>query len=94
MATGAYLAHLLVQKYGYHLPLDRQRRMLLEHGIDLTTATLSNWIRQCAELLKVLVKAIELEALMDAVVQFDETRIRVRDPTCEGARYLMGKRGI
>jgi|LWDU01.1.fsa_nt_gi transposase len=81
MATGAYLAHLLVQKYGYHLPLDRQRQMLSEHGINLTTATLSNWVRQCADLLEPLVAEIEREVLMDEIVQFDETRIRVRDPT-------------
>ncbi|MDF1667391.1 MAG: IS66 family transposase [Planctomycetota bacterium] len=83
LADSSFLAHLLVQKYGYHLPLDRQRKMLLEHGLDFSTGTLSNWVRQSSSLLKVLARAIENEALGNYVVQFDETKIRVRDPTHE-----------
>jgi transposase len=65
-----------------------QRQMFAEHGIDLATSTLSNWIRQLSDLLEPVAATIEDEVLGHDFVQFDETRIRVRDPTRKNKKKI------
>ena len=38
------VASVLVAKYGWHLPLYRQAKMLASHGIDLDRSTLAFWV--------------------------------------------------
>src|SRR3954464_14399798 len=48
MATEALLAHVLVAKFGDHLPLYRQAGIFARQGIDLDRSTLCDWVgRAC-----------------------------------------------
>jgi transposase len=44
LPTEAMVAHVLVGKYAWHLPLYRQAQMLASQGIDIDRATLAFWV--------------------------------------------------
>ena len=46
------LAHVLVAKYGDHLPLYRQSQIFERKGIDLDRSTLSDWVGKPTALLE------------------------------------------
>ena len=54
----ALMAHILCCKYGYHLPLYRQRKMFANMGIDLSGSLMAGWVGKCAKLLERLSDAI------------------------------------
>ena len=44
LPTAAMVACVVVVKYAWHLPLDRQAKMLASQGIDLDRSTLAFWV--------------------------------------------------
>ena len=48
------LATILFEKYGQHLPLNRQRERYAREGVDLSTSTLADQVGACAVALKPL----------------------------------------
>ena len=68
LPTEALVASVLVAKYGWHLPLYRQAKMLASQGIDLDRSTLAFWVGYAAAELMPLYegpqrRAIEIEFL-------------------------------
>lgn len=57
------LAHVLSEKFEFHLPLYRQEQRLQRIGIDIPRATLSQWAIKCSELLQPLANLLEDEIL-------------------------------
>ena len=53
------LAHVLVSKYGSHLPLYRQSEIFAREGVDLDRSTLAGWVGAASELLAPLVDEIQ-----------------------------------
>ena len=51
-ADVSVLAGLLIDKFRYHLPLYRQHQRLLQAGIRLSRATLTQWVHRTAALLE------------------------------------------
>jgi transposase len=75
------LAHVITSKYSDHLPLHRQEAMLARQGVELSRSTLADWMAASAELLKPLYKLTLTEVLLSQVIQTDETRVPVLDPS-------------
>jgi len=50
IAGPGLLAHVLVSKYGDHLPLYRQAEIFEREGVELARATLADWVAQTSEL--------------------------------------------
>jgi transposase len=48
LPTEAMVASVLVAKYGWHLPLYRQTKMLAAQGLDLDRSTLAFWVGYAA----------------------------------------------
>jgi transposase len=44
LPTEAMVAHVLVSKYAWHLPLYRQAQMLRSQGIVIERMTLASWV--------------------------------------------------
>ena len=44
LATVALLAHVLISKYGDHLPLYRQAQIFARQGMTLDRSTLCDWV--------------------------------------------------
>jgi transposase len=81
LPTAALLAHVVVSKFAWHLPLHRQTQMLAGQGIDLDRSTLVHWVERAAWWLKPL-HTLLLERVMSATKIFcDDTPLPVLDHT-------------
>jgi len=80
LAGPGLLAHVVVSKYGDHLPLHRQESIFARHGVELSRQTMCDWMRQCAELVTPLVGLMKERVLSSKVVQTDDTPVPVLDP--------------
>ena len=78
--TEAMVASVLVAKYGWHLPLYRQAKMLAVAGIDLDRSTLAFWVGYAAAELTPLYEALRRNLLGSAKLAVDETPVPVLDP--------------
>ena len=72
------LAHIMVQKYQYALPLYRQEQEWKQYGIPLSRSTMANWILIAAqEWLYPLVAHLHQELLKEPLIHADETPVQV-----------------
>jgi transposase len=74
------LAHVLVAKYGDHLPLYRQSQIFEREGIDLDRSTLAGWVGKATALLEPLAEAIGRHVLGGAAIFADDTPIKLQAP--------------
>ena len=74
------VAHVLVSKYAYHLPLHRQEIIFANQGVHIPRSTQAGWIGQYGVLLEPLVAAIRQAILSESYLQADETPVPVLAP--------------
>jgi hypothetical protein len=74
------VASVLVAKYGWHLPLYRQAKMLLTQGIDIDRSTLAFWVGYAAAELAPLYERLKEHLLSSSRLAVDETPVPVLDP--------------
>jgi transposase len=74
------LAHVLVSKYGDHLPLYRQSKIFERDGIDLDRSTLADWVGKSTALLESLADAIGRHVLAGEAIFADDTPIKLQAP--------------
>ena len=74
------LAHVLVSKYGDHLPLYRQSQIFERDGIDLDRSTLADWVGKSAALLEPLADAIGRHVLGGQAIFADDTPVKMQAP--------------
>jgi transposase len=75
------LAHLVVSKYLDHLPLYRLEGIFRRQGVELSRATMCDWMARCGELLAPIVNRMRDEVLKSFIIQTDDTTIPVQDKT-------------
>jgi transposase len=80
MAGPGLLAHVLVSKYGDHLPLYRQEEIYERHGVELERATLADWVGQTSALLDPLVEALRRHVMAAQKLHADDTPVPVLAP--------------
>ena len=80
LPTEALVAHVLVSKYAWHLPLYRQAQILLAQGIEIDRSVLAFWVGYAAaELMPLWLRLREI-LLGSPRLFVDETRAPVLDP--------------
>jgi len=79
LAAPGLLAHVIVSKFGDHLPLYRLEHIFGRQGVPLSRSTLCNWLQRAADLLKPLCDVLAQEVLRSLVVQSDDTPVPVQD---------------
>nr|WP_255216371.1 IS66 family transposase [Pseudenhygromyxa sp. WMMC2535] len=84
LAEAGLLAHVIVSKYGDHLPLNRLVKIFARAGVKVTAPTMVGWLRRCAELLEPLVNALGQEVREAYLLQTDDTGIQVLDVDADG----------
>jgi transposase len=84
VAGAGLLAHIVVSKTQDHLPLYRQEKIFARHGLDLSRATMNNWMEKCAEWGKLLCKEQLGRILASGYIQVDETPVNLLDPERPG----------
>lgn len=77
IATEALLAAIAVAKFAWHLPLNRQLRMMRGQGIELDRSTLSLWIGRTAWWLQPLYALLLASILARPKIFCDETPLPV-----------------
>jgi len=80
MAGPGLLAHVLVSKYGDHIPLYRQAEIYLREGVDLDRTLLAQWVGNASALLNPLTDALHMHVLAADVVHADDTPLPVLAP--------------
>jgi transposase len=80
LPTPALLAHVLMSKFGDHLPLYRQSVIFRRAGVELERATLAGWVASAAQLVDSLVEALGRYVLQAEKVHADDTPVPVLDP--------------
>jgi len=87
-ADVSFLAVMIIDKLLYHLPLYRLHQRLLDCGIMLARATLTNLMHQSALLLRPIYAAQLRSILAGPVIAIDETTIRAgRSPNTKGKMH-------
>jgi transposase len=76
-ASASLLAYVIVAKFMDSLPLYRQEIIFKRLSIDLSRATLSNWVLKSAELLKPFYDRLHEHLIRQTILQADETPLNV-----------------
>jgi len=80
LPTETLVAHVLVSKYAWHLPLYRQAQILLAQGIEIDRSVLAFWVGYAAAELMPLWRRLREILLGSPRLFVDETRAPVLDP--------------
>ena len=80
VAGPGLLAHVLVSKYGDHLPLYRQSEIYAREGVELDRSTLAAWVGGTSRLLEPLVEALRRHVMSAEKVHADDTPVPVLAP--------------
>jgi transposase len=80
LAGPALLAHVLMSKYGHHLPLYRQAEIFAREGVDLDRSTLAGWVGATSELLAPLTCALRNHVMAAQKLHADDTPVPVLAP--------------
>lgn len=75
------LAHVVVSKYGDHLPLNRLEGIFQRQGVTLSRKTMCDWMRRCADLATPIYDCMKQSVLSSKVMQTDDTPVNVLDPS-------------
>ena len=79
LASDAIVIDTVVSKYCDHLPLYRQSAMLeRDAGVEVSRATLDDWVLHVGELLIPMAGAMRQELLSESYIQADETPVEVQ----------------
>ena len=78
LASPSTVADVMTRKYVDGIPLARQEKIWARQGVELSRATLANWVIQCAQTwLKPLYRHMKQQLLTQAVIHADETVVQV-----------------
>jgi transposase len=80
LAGPGLLAHVLVSKYGDHLPLYRQSEIYERVGVELDRSTLADWVGGATRILEPLVDAIQRYVLAADKLHGDDVPVPVLAP--------------
>jgi hypothetical protein len=80
MAGPGLLAHVLVSKYGDHLPLYRQAEIYAREGVELDRSTLADWVGGASRLVQPLVEALRRHVMSGQKLHADDTPVPVLAP--------------
>ena len=80
LAGPSLLAHVIVSKFGDHLPLFRQSDIYARQGVEISRSTLAGWVGAASDLLAPLVDAIQKHVLAGRKLHADDTPIPVLAP--------------
>ena len=96
LASPGLLAHITVSKYQDALPLYRQETILKRIGVDLSRATLANWMIKAGILVQPIINLLRDNLLEYDILQMDETTVQVlkeSGKTAQSKSYLWLQKG-
>ena len=83
----SFLAHIIVEKFAFHMPLYRIAEKLLGRDISITRQTLSQAIKACGQAILPLYYLMIERTLAQGVIFTDDTPVKLQRPgKCKEAR--------
>ena len=80
MATPALLAHVIVSRYGDHVPFHRQSQILARHGVEIDRSVLAGWAGQACWWLEALHGELAREVFASTKLFADDTPMPTLNP--------------
>jgi transposase len=80
VAGPGLLAHVLVSKFGDHLPLYRRSEIYARQGVELDRSTLADWVCGTSQLFEPLVEALRRHVMAAQKLHADDTPVPVLAP--------------
>ena len=78
LASPSSVADIMAKKYADGLPLARQEKIWAREGVELSRATMANWVVQCSQTwLTPLYKHMKQRLLEQGVIHADESVVQV-----------------
>jgi transposase len=77
IASEGLIAHLVVSKFADGLPLYRQQKIFSRLGIDLSRATMANWVVKASRHCQPLIDLLQEEIRSGPLINVDETPYQV-----------------
>lgn len=96
LASPYSVADIMAKKYADGLPLARQEKIWAKECVELSRATMANWVIQCSQIwLKPLCKHMKQRLLEQTVIHADETVVQVlkedgKPATSESRMWVYG----
>lgn len=84
IAGEGLLAHVVVSKYADHTPLHRLEGIFARHGVEISRATMCDWVGDVADVLQPVVDRMKQEIRQVDYLQTDDTPVKVLVPRGEG----------
>ena len=81
-----FLAHVLVERFAYHMPYNRLETKYASEGFDLSRSVLCESSVRCAEILAPIAEQIRSDALASGVVQTDDTGVTIQEGSDKNSR--------
>ncbi len=77
LADNSLLAAIIANKYGYHIPIQRQLEIFKNIGIDWSKSTVNSWIARVIQILAPLFEELEKQVIKSPYLNIDETTIPI-----------------
>lgn len=87
IAGPGLLANIHVDKFVYHLPINRQLKKFKQDGVNIPANTANGWQISIANLISPLYETLKSLTLGQGYIQADETPIKVLDKTKKGKTH-------
>lgn len=87
--SGCFLAHVIAERFGMHLPYYRMEQQYSGEGLDLSRSVLQRSAAKCAELLEPVYSQLGRDVLGAPVVHTDDTPVTVA--TTESGKSIAGR---
>jgi transposase len=91
-----FLAHVLVERFGHHMPYNRLESKYASEGFDLSRSVLCESAVRCAEILAPIAEQVRRDALASSIVQTDDTPVTIQESSERRSRrgYVWVYRGL
>lgn len=91
LATPAVLAHIVYEKFGRHLPLNRIDAELRRLGGEIREVTRDRWLQWSARHLDLLLPSLKLQLFVERLIHTDGTGLPVLAP---GTKVRLGQMAV
>ena len=77
LLSPSFLAHVITERFGMHLPYNRMEKQYADEGLDLSRSVLQRSAAKCGELLEPIYDQLRQDVLAQPVVHTDDTPVTV-----------------
>ncbi|HEX6812796.1 MAG TPA: IS66 family transposase [Planctomycetota bacterium] len=77
LLSPSFLAHVITERFGMHMPYNRMEQQYADEGLDLSRSVLQRSAAKCGELLEPIYDQLGRDVIAQSVVHTDDTPVTV-----------------